>query len=92
MNTSMGECKKDVTPLLMHWSYVLHKPNDMIRSFVIMSSIMEVIFIYADMIENQEHHELKICRLDWLISEELLIWNIIYINYDLIELLNLKNL
>ena len=33
-----------------------------------MGNIMDVIFIYADNIENQEHHELKICRLDWFLK------------------------
>ena len=30
--------------------------------------IMDVICIYADEIENPEHHELKICRLDWFLK------------------------
>ena len=40
----------------------------MIRSFLIIGDIMDVIFIYADKIENEEHHQLKIYRLDWFLK------------------------
>ena len=40
----------------------------MIKLFGIMGDIMNVILIYADKIENQEHHELKIYRLDWFLK------------------------